>query len=545
MKKVLLTTVCGPFGINTDDCTEHIMPELFHAQVTRSQKIFSIRSTYISYGLEYIAKNIKTPTTVLQYPTMKEFTRELKKGYDYVGISFVIATFEKVKKMVQQVRDVAPDAKIILGGYGTVLPECEAYADHICREEGVGFMRRLLSEVHDDSPPLHVVYPTRGKIFGFPAMKGAVVLAGLGCPHGCEFCCTSHFHGRKHIPLLKTGEDIYREIRRVHKTLGSVKLPIGIIEEDFLMQKQRAQEYLDCVLKDQGEPINISCFASAYSISQWDPEDLVRMGIQTLWIGVESREAPYAKLKGIDVKKIFDTLHANGINTLASLILGHDFHTTEKVWDDFEYLMSMKPTLSQFLIMGPTCNTPLFERLQKEGRLLDVPYPHYDGFHLLFRHPHITKEQMEQLIIKVYEEEFKRLGPSAVRFVERHLQGYLRFKDSPDPLLRKRAEQYRQGCIKALPLFPAAISNAPTKQMAQKAQAVEQAIIEQVGRGGVKQKIQALLVPALVLAAKLQLRYGTYPQPVSHRSEYRISKHRDLPGECTLRVNLKHQAAVR
>ena len=49
--------------------------------------------------------------------------------------------------------------------------------------------------------------------------------------------------------------------------------------------------------------------------------------------------------------------------------------------------------------------------------------------------------------------------------------------------------------------------------MAQKAQAVEQAIIEQVGRGGVKQKIQALLVPALVLAAKLQLRYGTYPSP--------------------------------
>ena len=453
--------MCGPFGINTDDCTEHIMPELFHAQVTRSQKIFSIRSTYISYGLEYIAKNIKTPTTVLQYPAMKEFTRELKKGYDYVGISFVIATFEKVKKMVQQVRDVAPDAKIILGGYGTVLPECEAYADHICREEGVGFMRRLLSEVHDDSPPLHVVYPTRGKIFGFPAMKGAVVLAGLGCPHGCEFCCTSHFHGRKHIPLLKTGEDIYREIRRVHKTLGSVKLPIGIIEEDFLMQKQRAQEYLDCVLKDQGEPINISCFASAYSISQWDPEDLVRMGIQTLWISVESREAPYAKLKGIDVKKIFDTLHANGINTLASLILGHDFHTTEKVWDDFEYLMSMKPTLSQFLIMGPTCNTPLFERLQKEGRLLDVPYPHYDGFHLLFRHPHITKEQMEQLIIKVYEEEFKRLGPSAVRFVEQHLQGYLRFKDSPDPLLRKRAEQYRQGCIKALPLSACCYQQCP------------------------------------------------------------------------------------
>ena len=65
-------------------------------------------------------------------------------------------------------------------------------------------------------------------------LGAAVVLAGLGCPHGCEFCATSHYHGRKHIPLLKTGEDIYREIRRVHKTLGSTKLPIGIIEEDWL-----------------------------------------------------------------------------------------------------------------------------------------------------------------------------------------------------------------------------------------------------------------------------------------------------------------------
>ena len=548
MNKVLLTTVCGPFGVNTDDCTEHIMPELFHAQVTRSQGIFSLRSTYISYGLEYIAKNIKTPTTVLQYPTMKEFTRELKKGYDYVGISFVIATFEKLKRMVQKVREVAPQAKIILGGYGTVLPECEAYADYICREEGVAFMRRLLAEEHDDSAPQHVVYPTKGKILGFPATKGAVILAGLGCPHGCEFCCTSHFHGRKHIPLLKTGADIHREIRRVHKTLGSTRLPIGIIEEDFLMQKQRAQEYLDCVLRDKEDPINISCFASAYSISQWDPEDLVRMGIETLWVGVESREAPYAKLKGFDVKKIFDTLHAHGINTLASLILGHDFHTVEKVWDDFEYLMSMRPTLSQFLILGPTCNTPLFERLQKEGRLLEVPYPHYDGFHLMFQHPNISKEEMERLILEVYDKEFKRLGPSAVRFVERQLAGYLKFKNSSDALLKKRAEQFRQGCLEALPLFSAAIRYAPSKDVAVKTKELEQAIIAELGTGGIANRVKSMIVPALAFASKLQVKYGSYSQPELRRTEYRIGQHALIPGELRgagiLKIKLRPQAAA-
>ena len=248
------------------------------------------------------------------------------------------------------------------------------------------------------------------------------------------------------------------------------------------------------------------------------------------------------------MKKIFDTLHAHGINTLASLILGHDFHTVEKVWEDFEYLMSMKPTLNQFLILGPTCNTPLFERLQKENRLLNVPYPHYDGFHLMFSHPNISKEKMEQLILEVYDEEFKRLGPSAVRFVERHLLGYLRFKDSLDPLLRKRAEQYRDSCVKALPLFPAAIRYAPTEAVAAKARDIKQAIIQHIGRGGIKQRIEAMIVPALALTAKLRLTYGDYPQPVLCKTEYRMSKHAlisgDLQGEGILKIELRPQSAA-
>src|SRR5512133_1004199 len=211
MRKVLLTTVCSPFGQDTSDCTRHVMPELFHAQVTRSQGIFSLRSTYVSYGLEYIAKNISTPTVVLQYPTMDQFKKELKKGYDFVGISFVIATYGKLQKMCAMVREVAPDSKIVLGGYGTMLPECDALADYVCRGEGVDFMRNLLQETHSDEPKQHVVYSTKAKIAGFPLMNGAVVLAGLGCPHGCEFCTTSHYHKTQHIPLLKTGTDLFKE----------------------------------------------------------------------------------------------------------------------------------------------------------------------------------------------------------------------------------------------------------------------------------------------------------------------------------------------
>jgi len=520
MKKILLTTVCGPFGVNTHDCTEHIQTELFHAQVTRAQGIFSPRVKYISYGLEYIAKNLQAPVTVLQYPTMRQFRRELKKGYDYVGINFVIATFEKMRAMQSAVREISPASEIVLGGYGTMLPECEPYGDHICREEGVAFFRRLLGEP-EGGELRHVVYPTHGKIAGVPAMKGAVVMAGLGCPHGCEFCATSHFHKKRHIPLLKTGRDLHREIRRVHSELGDPRLPIGIIEEDFLIQHKRAREYLDCVLQDKQDPIKISCFASAKAIDMWDPDDLVRMGVEAIWIGVESQRADYSKLKGLDVKKIIDSLHERGINTLASLILGHDFHTEDMIWEDFEYFVSLKPSLSQFLIMTPACSTPFFERLQAADRLLDVPYREWDGFHLTFKHPNISKPVMEQLILDVYDEEYRRLGPSVLRYVERQLNGYLRYRDSADELLRIRAEQYRRECILALPLFPTAIRKAPSPEVAAWLRDVQQRIRCLAGTFGIKNALLAAVVPVCARIEQFKLDHFGYSQPTLLRTEYR------------------------
>lgn len=523
MRKVLLTTVCSPFGQDTDDCTRHVMPELFHAQVTRSQGIFSLRSTYVSYGLEYIAKNISTPTVVLQYPTMDQFKKELRKGYDFVGISFVIATYGKLEKMCAMVREIAPDSKIVLGGYGTMLPECDALADYVCRGEGVDFMRNLLQETHSDEPKQHVVYSTKAKIAGFPLMNGAVVLAGLGCPHGCEFCTTSHYHKTQHIPLLKTGTDLFNEIIRVEKTLGRKNLPIGIIEEDFLMQKERAMEYLECIKRENVVPARLSCFASAYSISQWDPDDLVRMGIEVIWIGVESGQANYTKLKGIDVKGVLDSLHSRGINSLASLIIGHDFHTEENVRDDFNYLVSLKPSLSQIMILTPTCSTPLYFRFKAEGRLLDTHYRYFDGFHLAFKHPHISKEKMEPMLLDFYDEEYRLLGPSAVRFVEKQFAGYLRFKDSSDPFLSRRAEQYRMGCIDALPLFPVAIKYAPSPEVAANIAEIRKAIVNELGSGGLKAAIQSAIVPILASLEKRKLQSGRYAGIKMQRTDYRMS----------------------
>ena len=83
MKKVLLTTVQKPMGCDN----EHVLAELFHAQITHSQGLFSLRSVCNGWGLEFIANNLKSPITVLHYPSERFFRKVLKKGYDYVGIN--------------------------------------------------------------------------------------------------------------------------------------------------------------------------------------------------------------------------------------------------------------------------------------------------------------------------------------------------------------------------------------------------------------------------------------------------------------------------
>ena len=161
-KKVLLTSVCRPLGPKYGDAPS-VGYELLYSQVTRAQGIFSPRTVNCHYSIEYIAENLDAPTVVLQYPSKREFIRELKKGYDFVGISFLMAVHHKMKEMVALIRRYAPQSKIVLGGYGTVLNDevLKPYADFICREEGVAFFRRVLGEPEIPMPYKHPLIMSR------------------------------------------------------------------------------------------------------------------------------------------------------------------------------------------------------------------------------------------------------------------------------------------------------------------------------------------------------------------------------------------------
>ncbi len=75
-KKILLTSVCRPFGMKHGDGFG-VAAEGTH-QIMWAQGPFRVRATTTQWGIDFIAENLKTPTVTMHYPTMKQFISEIK-----------------------------------------------------------------------------------------------------------------------------------------------------------------------------------------------------------------------------------------------------------------------------------------------------------------------------------------------------------------------------------------------------------------------------------------------------------------------------------
>ncbi|MGB8413617.1 MAG: hypothetical protein WCE23_12415 [Candidatus Binatus sp.] len=527
-QQVLLTSVCRPLGVRYGD-SPSVGYELLHEQVTRAQGLFSPRSHHTQFSLDYIAENLEAPAVVLQYPSRSELVRELKRGYDVVGVCFVLATYHRMKEVVALVRKYSPQSKIVLGGYGTVAPDemLLPYGDHICREEGVAFMRRLLGEAEIPMPYRHPLIINKLQVFSKQISRTGIVFAGLGCPNGCDFCCTSHFFKRKHIRLLPTGADIYQVVERYLEV--DPKLSIMIMDEDFLLNRRRAMEFRDCVLRS-GKPLSIFVFASVKALSQYTVTEILEMGIDGMWIGYEGTRSGYAKQSGRPIEELFGEFREHGITILASMIVGFPYQTPEIIEQELAGLLALRPVLTQFLIYGPCPGTPFYDEVIRERKLLpevaDDPelfYRRGSGFYSMVKHPSMTPEQIEAAQKRCYEEDFRTLGPVLYRSVDRWLDGYLKLRDSPSPFLRAKAQRIATDLRKAYPVFLAGKLLGPTAKVRRWIGGLQKRVHAELGSPTWQERIESVAAVGLASWTGLTLKLGLFQHPPLVRNTFRMS----------------------
>jgi hypothetical protein len=447
--RVLLCSVFGPYARDDEFGSRRLSPmELYQSQVTREQGAFSLRMFHRSWGLMLIQANLQAPCTVLDFPTRERFLAELRAHpYDVIGIGAIPPNIEKVRVMCALVREIQPQATIVVGGHVANHPEVEGRvdADHVVRGEGVAWFRRFLGE--DAAAPLN--HPLIVSGFGMrtvgvggdgrPQDTAATLIPSVGCPLGCDFCATSSMFGGKgrSVAFYESADDLFEVMCGIERSMGVRSF--FVMDENFLLHKRRALRLLG-LMRGHDKSWALSVFSSANALHMYSMEELVGLGVSWVWMGLEGEDASYAKLRGIDTRDLVCTLQRHGIRVLGSTIIGLPEHTPDTIDRAIDHAVAHDTEFHQFMLYTPVPGTPLHARHAAAGTLVaETDDADIHGQHRFnFRHPHIRGGEETGMLRRAFQRDLDVNGPSLTRLVRTMLQGWRRHGNDPDPRIRRR-----------------------------------------------------------------------------------------------------------
>lgn len=455
--KILLTSVFGPFAQDDEYGSRAINPmELYHNQVTREQGSFSLRMFHRSFGLILMKENIDAPCTLLDFPDLERFEQEISdNAYDIVGISAIMPNMGKVKKMCELIRACLPHAVIVVGGHIANVEGIRERvgADHVCRGDGVRWFRRFLG-LNEDAPITHPYMPSGfgTRILGIgvkdePESTAAILIPSVGCPVGCNFCSTSALFGGKgrFINFYETGDELFAVMDGLEKGHGVQSF--FVLDENFLLHRGRALRLLE-LMEEQDRSWSLFVFSSARVLRSYSMEQLVRLGVSWVWMGLEGQESSYRKLNGVDTRELVSELQSHGIRVLGSTIIGLETHTQNNMNAVIDYAVSHDTVFHQFMLYTPIPGTPLYEEHRKNGTLLgedERPAADNHGqYRFNYVHGHIRDGQETGFLKDAFTRDFQVNGPSLARMIRVMISGWERYRNHPDECVRKRFRRETQ-----------------------------------------------------------------------------------------------------
>ncbi len=498
MKRVLLATPYGPYQLEWGQCQFDILG----SRLQRGQGPFTMSSRTPCLALYLIAENINAETTVLEFPHIEDFEEELRKGYDYVGIQVIAININKTAQMMKLARQIAPKTKIVIGGYGVLNlddpPPGEptddaAYilnnADYICREEGVRFMRKILGDEPVSRPiaqkyiPLNQTYLPGTEHISTLSKSGmsGMALVSLGCPNGCEFCCTSAMF-KKQKYYVATPEETFETLKHFCRRNGGEPTVVSLLDEDLLLNPDYVHQLGKLIQEDKEfglRKLGYFCFGDLRSITQYSMEELLECGVDSIWAGVESSindvvtsEHNIQKRTCDDIKSLFHAMDEYGVGITASMVLGWDFHTKDNIEEDIDFFVDLGPSSYQITFLTACPGTELYKRMKAAGRINPTLTYHdiqqcNDGTHIPvnFKLGEL-REHFESIHRKLYQKN----GPGLLRSFELNLNGYETCIKSHRPLLREqKAEFFADRCKRTYPILEACAVHAPNEHVREKA----------------------------------------------------------------------------
>lgn len=231
-----------------------------------------------------------------------------------------------------------------------------------------GRLKKRYDAVQPQCPQLNVI--TRRDIFeGKGYLPITLLQFSRGCSHKCSFCASSVYFGARHY--CRPVEDVIREIKSQKRKL------LFFVDDNIVCNRRKAKELFRALI-----PLKIH-WVSQGSIDMLNDKELmtlmVKSGCLGLVIGFESisPQCISEMNKGTNkrgsaemYKDEIEQLRKWGLQTWAAFTVGHDGDTLESIKATCDFAIKNKFTFAAFNILMPYPNTPLYEKMKREGRLL-------------------------------------------------------------------------------------------------------------------------------------------------------------------------------
>ena len=325
---------------------------------------------------------------------------DLDVDADLIGLSFMTYNAPRAYELADLFRKKGKP--VIVGGYHpTFMPE-EAirHADAVCIGDAEDNVPRMMADLaagklqpfyRSESPSLAgLPIPDRSLIRKADYAPVGTLQATRGCYHRCSFCSVAAFHQYR----LRT-----RPIAEVLDELKTLRQYVLFMDDNIIGDRDYAKELFAAMI-----PLRKRWFSQG-GIGIAQDEELLRLasasGCRGLFVGFETlsqqglRNWKKHSNLGRDYLSAVRKLHAAGIAVCAAFVFGGDDDTPEVFERTLEFLLEANVEVLQATRMTPFPGTPLFDELDRQGRILDKDWSHYDFNHVVFEPKHMRRETLD------------------------------------------------------------------------------------------------------------------------------------------------------
>lgn len=343
---------------------------------------------------------------------------DYSKDYDLVGISCFTLFAPQAYEIADKFRKIG--VSVVLGGYHpTALPEeAKQHADSVVIGEAENNFPQLLKDFEEgkmksfyyskkvvkpeDIPPL------RRELINFKLLTEGLRVT-RGCPSKCEFCSITYFYNHTFRR---------RPIKNVIKELKSIANRIILIHDaNLAADLDYSKAFFKAMIK---EKINKKWLGNGNIYTLGKDEEFLRLARKSgciCWTtGFESisqKSLNGVKKSANKVNKYGEwvkNIHKYNMAVNGLFIFGFD-HDTPEIFDKtLKALYDWEIDAGEFNILTPLPGTPLFNKLDKEGRILTRDWSKYSQTQVVFQPKNMTPEELMEGTKKVTEKFYSHIS---------------------------------------------------------------------------------------------------------------------------------------